>query len=191
MDATRWAAVIPGVSALAALLTAAFAIVTIRQAAQDSRDRTRPVVIVRLTPGPKLSHGYLYLIMQNMGDSVARDLAVTFDPEMTSRETDAGQRLIAGPFIRRRYSRKMPLLAPKERLSNTYYAFEHALQSGVPKTCRVSVEYRDDRDKTYRDSVLLDVDAHGEATSANPGGKDYDKRQTQGIEAAVWELWGR
>jgi hypothetical protein len=95
-------------SAMASLATVAAAVVgiwTLVSLRQDSRDRTRPVMIAERRPN--VLSDIAELIVRNVGQSVAKNVTFKFDPELPVLE---GAEAVGKttPFLRRRYSRTFP-----------------------------------------------------------------------------------
>ena len=191
MDASVWA----GVSAMASVVTAAVAAVTLNGSRRDSRDRSRPVVVARLRKGPSTSHGVVYLVVSNLGVSVARQVQITFDPKLPEYEmTLDGQAGVVAPFIRRRYEEPIAVLAPTQSLANIYYysGTTGGNLENVPDELTVGVSYLDDRGRKYEDAFPLKVQDIILETQSNPGGSnDAVKRQNVALESISWELWDR
>ncbi|XKK40761.1 hypothetical protein HFP72_09835 [Nocardiopsis sp. ARC36] len=135
-----------------------------------------------------------YLVIENLGQSVARSLEVDFDPPLPEYETtDDGQPGVVAPFLRKRYSRPIAMIAPGQRLKNIYFYIASGVDGNVepvPDQFTVSVLYTDDHGKPYKDSFPLDTKLLGMETQSNPGsGNNPTKRQNQALEAIAWELW--
>lgn len=81
MDSAAWAATFAGVSALGAVTTAVIAAWSLKGSRDDSRERSRPVIVAELQRNP-LTHGAQSLIVRNYGASVAKDVSVKFDPAL-------------------------------------------------------------------------------------------------------------
>ena len=105
------------VSATAAVVTALVAVVAIRATASDSRRRARPYVIVDLRPDQDHPSGTMDLIIENVGQSAARNLAITFVPPLVISEEKSENLLW---WIGERYKTPVPLLAPGQQLANTW-----------------------------------------------------------------------
>lgn len=194
MNAQEWAAIFAGLSTLAAIITAIIAAWSLAGSRRDSEDRTRPLVIATLKPGPTMSHGVNYLTIENAGQSVARGVAVAFDPPLPDYEfTEDGQKAVVAPFLRRRYGSKIEMLAPGQSLRNVYSYHSVGTDGNVepvPDEFIVTVRYTDDHGKPFEDSFLLDVGLLNMETLSSPSdSNDAVKRQNQALEAIVWELW--
>ncbi|MGC0252166.1 hypothetical protein [Pseudactinotalea sp. Z1748] len=181
-------------SALAAIVTASIAAWSLVGSRRDSRDRSRPLVIASLRKGPTMSHGTTYLVIENVGSSVARDVGVSFDPPLPNYETtDDGQPGIVGPFLRKRYSSTIPMIAPGHRMKNVYSYHAVGVDGNVepvPDQFTVTVRYSDDRGRPYQDSFPIDRERLGYETQTNPADtNDPVKRQNKALEAIAWELW--
>lgn len=141
-----------------------------------------------------MSHGVSYLVIENAGQSVARNVKVSFQPPLPDYETtDDGQPGVVAPFLRRRYGTPIAMIAPGHMLKNVYSYISAGINDNVepvPDEFTVSVHYDDDRGRVYRDSFPLNRNLLGLETQSNPGSSnDAVKRQNQALEAIAWELW--
>lgn len=194
MSPEIWSAAFAGASALAAIITATVASVSLMGARRDSRDRSRPLVVASLRKGPAMSFGVVYLVIENTGRSLARDIQVTFTPPLPNYEKTAdGQRGVVAPFLRKRYGDPLAILAPGQRLSNVYSYVAEGIDGNVepmPDQLSVSLEYLDDHGRHYADTFHLDRGNLGLETRANPSeDNDAVRRRNQALEAIAWELW--
>lgn len=153
-----------GLGAVSAIATAVVAIIALQNTAQDSRDRARPMVLAELRPAAD-SHDVIMLVVRNAGPSVARDVSVGFDPEITLPE-DTSQ--LVTPFLLRRYERPIPSLAPGQELLNVWFDTDHSKDPDergslpnaepIPDVATVQVAYRGTGRRLYTDTFRLDVD---------------------------------
>src|SRR5674476_1568029 len=97
-----------GLAALAAVGTAAIAIVALRSTAADSRDRSRPYVLAELSLATD-SDTSIDIVIRNAGLSVARNVHVRFDPVLVV--PGDGRRYVT-EYTVRRYATPIPTLAP-------------------------------------------------------------------------------
>jgi len=157
------------VTGIAAVVTGLVAIFTLLALRSDSRDRTRPVVSADLLP-VTLSHGTSELVIQNVGPSVAKEVQVTFDPNITE---DIGQ---MAAYIARRYSKVIPTMGPGRRLTNVYGHWvgdsSDKLDEPVPKDLTVSISYKDTHGRRYTDSYELSVGTLRNQTTTSPSNTD-------------------
>ena len=141
-----------------------------------------------------MSHGVSYLVIENAGQSVARDVEVSFNPPLpTYTTTDDGKPGVVAPFLRRRYANPIAMIAPGHRLKNVYYYITAGTNGNVepvPDQVTVSVRYIDDHGRTYEDAFPLDCELVALETQSSPGANnDAVKRQNKALEAIAWELW--
>lgn len=125
------------VGGIAAAATALVAIGTLLAASRDSKERTRPVIVVeyRIPPFPYMT---LELVVRNVGASTARNIRVAFDPPLP----DTGRQASFAPFVTRRYSQPITVLGPGQELSNAVHIDEvNPSNCDVPDDMNVSVEY--------------------------------------------------
>ena len=196
LEPSTVAATFSGVSALAAVATASVAGYALVGSRRDSRDRSRPVVVARLKLGPRSSHGDMYLVVSNVGQSVARGVLVTFDPALPTGEiTASGKPRVVGPFISRRYAEPIATMAPGEQFANlfNYIAGRGDDEEAIPERTEVHIAYTDDHGRSYIDTFVLSLDDYATETTKGPGdgGTDWTKRQARALESAVYELWRR
>jgi hypothetical protein len=176
-------AVWAGVTGVSALVTGSVAILTLRALRQDSLDRTRPVIVVEVLP-VVLSHGTSELVVQNVGQSVAKHVRLTFDPPITE---DMGQ---MAAFLARRYSQTIPTMAPGRRLTNIYAHWvgdgSDNLAEPVPKQFAATAVYVDAHGRVYEDSYELSLQTLRNQTTSSPSNTDpagIQKRLVQALEA--------
>lgn len=194
MDTVSWSATFAGISALAAIVTAGIAGWSLVGSRKDSRDRTRPLVVASLRKGPTMSHGVSYLVVENAGQSVARNVEVSFDPPLPAYETtNDGQPAVVAPFLRKRYGSPITMIAPGQRLKNVYSYIAMGVNGNVepvPDQVTILVRYIDDHRRRYEDSFPLDREVLGLETQSNPDDTNEPvARQNMALEAIVWELW--
>lgn len=150
-----------GLAALAAVGTAAIAIIALRSTAADSRDRSRPYVLAELSLATD-SDTTIDIVIRNAGLSVARNVHVRFDPVLVV--PGDGRRYVT-EYTVRRYAKPIPTLAPGQRLSNIWWSGHMApggtsliSEEPTPEECTVTIEYWDDRRRRYHDDFPLVVD---------------------------------
>ncbi|MBO9555582.1 hypothetical protein [Cellulomonas sp.] len=143
------------ISTIATVVTALVAIGALLAAARDSRERARPYITVELAPAP-LSGFSAVLRVVNSGQTVARDVVLKFEPELTPREPKPGSN-DAIRSVARRYSEPIPNLSPGQALTNTWQTWtDHGVLSSAPERCTVAVSYRSGR-RVIRESFILDT----------------------------------
>jgi hypothetical protein len=161
---------------------------------RDSRDRTRPVIIASLRRGPTMSHGVSYFVVENVGQSIARNVQVSFDPPLPDYDTtEDGQQGVVAPVLRKRYGRPIAMIAPGHRMKNIYSYLAAGVTGNVepvPDQVTVRVRYTDDHGWPYSDSFPLDRELLGLETQSSPGREnDPTLRQNKALEAIAWEIW--
>lgn len=146
------------VSATAAVVTATVAVFAILATVLDSGRRTRPYVIVDLRPDHDHPSGTMNLIIENVGQSAARDLVLEFLPPLAISE-DKSENLLW--FVGERYRAPVPLLAPGQQLANTWRIAHSRLKDEGkigPAVTSARVSYRGGgRRKRYSDTFELNA----------------------------------
>lgn len=149
------------ISAFAAVVTAVIAIVALSSTARDSRDRSRPLVFAMFREA-EFSDSAFDLVIKNFGTSAARDLTVTFEPQLTAE--DRKDELT--DFVAKRYDAPIPLLPPGGELTNTWWGGGMSPNGGnelinrlsTPEEVAVTVSYKGNRLRRYSDTFQLSAD---------------------------------
>lgn len=141
------------VSTVATVITALVAVLALRATARDSRDRTRAYVAVDLVPATR-SRSSAVLRVRNFGQSVARDVQLTFTPPLSPRARND----TVAP-VERRYRDTIPNLSPGQELKNTWQTWtDSGTLSSAPERCTVRVTYRSGRARRrLSEQFVLDV----------------------------------
>lgn len=142
-----------GIGALAAVTAARIAWSSLRQTARDSRDRSRPVVVVELGYHPNFKRA-LEIKVHNAGASLARNVRLTFDPALP---TEASDRSRYGAYAARMFASPLRTFAPGQMLSNPWWA-NH--DQSAPAQCDVTATYEDAHGQRYSDIYVLDVEPY-------------------------------
>lgn len=146
-NAGYWAAV----GGLSAAITGVVAIGALVHAARDSRERSRPVMVAEYRV-PENPYKRLYLVIRNAGASVARDIQVTFDPEMVPTTNSESTQ----PFIAKRYKNRIPSLGPGQELTNVVVIDDKdESKSDLPWDLTISISYKRGWVRRYRDEYRL------------------------------------
>jgi hypothetical protein len=176
--ATTWTAF----GTIATIAAAVVAIWTLVALKQDSADRTRPVIVAELRAAV-LTHDAEFVV-RNVGQSVARDVKVEFDPPIPVLEGDAAL-CLATPYLQRRYSRVIPTFPPGMVLYNSYqYADDN--DEPTPDDFTVTINYSDTHGRTYTDMYALTMDVlrgHAAAYPGNTDDKGMRRRTIKALEA--------
>lgn len=175
MDQTQWTALgsIAGavtalgtvVMAVAIVVTAFYAKGTLQAARDDSRERTRPVIIAEFRR-EILSKGTTLLVLKNLGASVARNVRVSFDPpppkDVASLPDDDMMK-----WIWERYAGPIMTWAPGWSVSNVIRAGHETLN---PLT--VTATYEGPDGTGYTDRYDLHPDHILKETQSGPSNTD-------------------
>jgi hypothetical protein len=169
---TMWA----GLGSAATLVTAVAAVWTLVALRQDSRDRTRPMMVAELKPSVLTDNAELHIT--NAGPSVAQNVKVDFDPPLpvlTGAEADGK----LTPFLQRRYERVIPTFTPGMVMDNLYQDATEP-DEPVPDDFAVKFTYSDTRGRRYTDAYFLSLETLRNQTGAYPStrGEDGERRRT-------------
>lgn len=142
---------------VAAALVAVFALFS---ATFDSRARSQPMVTAEFRLSAE-SDVAAELVITNLGQTPARDLRVTFDPEIELPTDVTG---IVAPFIVRRYEKPIAVLNPGQVLSNNWWVgvdeggTERVNREPTPDEVTVHLDYLGIGRRRLRDSYPLTTD---------------------------------
>lgn len=148
------------IASLAALATAIVAIVTLIRASEDSRERSRPILIAELRSDPYVP-ALQYFVVRNAGSTIGREVVVSFEPAL---EMPANTQGIGAPFIVDRYSAPIATFAPGLELSNVWFSGSRTSEGWeqrepLPETFTARLDYRGPRGKrSYSDTFSLTTD---------------------------------
>lgn len=156
-----WAGLFAGVSALAAVSTAWFALQSLKAAMEDSAERSRPVVVAELKPDPTSFNRVIFAVV-NYGVGSAHNVQVTFDPAPLVIANDPREVGIADA-IDERWSRPLNLLPPGGQRRNVYYELDDETNENdqpLPDAFTAHVTYdapRGGKPHTYTESFELSM----------------------------------
>lgn len=186
-----------GLGAAATVMTALVAIYALRQAAIDSRERSRPVVLAEFRRAEN-SHSTIDLVIRNAGLSVARDVQVTFDPKPAMPADASG---LLTPYLLKRYAAAIPTLSPGQELSNIWFSGqvppgggpEMVNQEPTSDEVTVLIAYRGTGRRVYRESFPLHVDVvrmmtYSTSSDSVPGRIDGIYKSLQSLDQSVKRL---
>jgi hypothetical protein len=161
---TTWAAM----ASVATVMAAVVGIWTLVSLRQDSRDRTRPVMIAEIRPG--VLSDVAELLVRNAGPSVAKNVRFTFNPALPVLEgAEAAGKLT--PYLKRRYSRTVPTFGPGMVMHDVYQSASEPFEP-VPDDFTLTVDYDDTHGRHYTDSYELSVTTLRDHTRTEPGDRD-------------------
>ncbi|BBY98369.1 COG1361 family protein [Mycolicibacterium fallax] len=176
--ATTWTAF----GSLATITAAVVAIWTLVALKRDSADRTRPVILAELRAAVLTRDAEF--IVRNVGQSVARDVKVDFDPPLPVLEGDAAEGL-ATPYLQRRYSQVIPTFPPGLALYNSYQDANDN-DEPTPDDFTATITYYDMHGHKYTDSYDLTMDVlrgHTAGYPSNTDDKGMQRREVKALEA--------
>jgi hypothetical protein len=125
-------------------------------------DQARPYVVVDF----EFRNVLIYLRIQNIGKTMARDVRVKFDEPLTSTLANSAA------LTSRLLSEPIPMLAPGRSVSLIFDSFpsRYERQHEFPLSYSVMIEYDDDRGQPFNDPPYpLDLGSYAEA-SLDPKG---------------------
>ncbi|NGO45993.1 COG1361 family protein [Streptomyces ureilyticus] len=196
---TNWPAWISSGAAVGGAGAAWFASIngvrTLRQTRADSVNRSRPMVAAEFRDAYP-AHATLYLVVRNYGPSVAKNVRVTFTPEIPDPNPEKAERSVI-PYLKERYGRVIPTLTPETELKNVYFSGRAGEDDvfvnweDVPDQLRVTITYEStDRKQSYEDTYDLDValmQGETRVTSSRSIEKQVQeiRKALQGIQSAA------
>jgi hypothetical protein len=191
-----WTVLLAAVSAVAILVTAVIAIMTLRELRADSRERTRPFVVASLERPPAMYGAVgLDLVIRNSGVTAARDLRVGFAPDPLiideTGEQDPRDRKAAEQLVEM-FSRPIGVLPAGRRLRMRYYWSQEDPEDRsrmrnaypLPSDLTVSLSYQGQDRTPFEDEYRLAVSDVKE----NHGLASHSTDQLRDIQQAIANL---
>jgi hypothetical protein len=148
-DAATWTALAAWSTVGIYLALGIFAWIQVLQARRLREEQARPFVVVDFEPG-----FLIYLTVENIGRTMARDLTIHFDPPLDStlaqpREIDESPPLHGEPI---------PTLPPGKQIRVVFDQYGERLGSDLPRSYQVEVRYRGPFGQKYPpDTYRLDL----------------------------------
>lgn len=120
----------------------------VHEARKLREEQARPFVIVDFEPG-----WLVYLTVENLGRTMARDISIHFDKPLTSSLPGRSE-LDESPLFRE----PIPALPPGKKIRVLFDQIHDRLEAGLPLTYDVEVSYRGPtRGKPWKDTYRLDL----------------------------------
>lgn len=171
--------------AIAVIVTAVIAARTLNSARDDSRARSRPMMVAEFRREP-LSHGAVLLVMKNVGASVASDVRVTFVPSAPVSIEDLPDSDL-WKWVYRRYASPVSTWSPGWTLSNVVRTGDDRLEHLV-----IHVSYKGHDGTPYTETFQLRADhILNETTSTPSKSKDpavLEQQKVSALQALVREI---
>jgi hypothetical protein len=176
-----------GVSGVATASAAVVAILSLLALRRDSADRSRPQMSADLRP-VALSRGTSELVIENVGQSVAKNVQVTFEPPLPDLKGPEAANKVT-PFLRRRYEHAIPTIPPGRQLYNVYSVGVPGSGNNLvndeptPQDVTVTISYENARGKRFVDSYELSLRPLQNETESSPSNTDEKGMQRRHIKA--------
>jgi hypothetical protein len=135
-----------------------------------------------------LTMGTSELVIENVGQSVAKNVRVTFDPPLPDLQGPEAADKVT-PFLRRRYEHAIPTMPPGRQLFNIYSVGVPGSGSTLvndeptPEDVTVAISYENVRGRKFSDSYELSVRTLSNETESNPSNTDERGMQRRHIRA--------
>ncbi|WP_166905936.1 hypothetical protein [Mycobacterium sp. DL440] len=177
VPATTWTA-FGSIATVSAAVVAIFTLVSLKQ---DSADRTRPVLIAELKHAVLTQNSEL--LIRNVGQSVARNVKVDFDPPLPDPADGGGEERVGvlTPYLQRRYSRVIPTFPPGMAMDNYYQGAND--DEPVPDDFTVTISYVDAHGRKYTDAYELTMGTLRDQSGSYPGNRDDPGMQRRWVKA--------
>lgn len=182
-----------GVQSLATVIAAFSALVaarTLSNSRRETEEQNRPFVRVRFKKGlENTSKSSIYLLVENIGRTAARDVKVGFSPPLP--DPDHAVNTVIVRALHDRFARTIPTLAPGEKLASVWWtkSLEDAGDTLPKGDVEVHVNYKDLGDRTHLDTFSLSTSILKDETRHKVRSSDPQKHLARAVEDIGWELW--
>lgn len=174
---------ITGVAAAAAIFTLWVGISTLRaskrnyeQQERDSREANRPMMVAELQLRPYLQRRG-FLVISNLGRTVARNVQVTLDPPIDRAHVLNEHYRSTINAIQTRYADPIPVFIPGQTWTNLYWIGtfygDHEKEVDVADRFTVRISYDDGSGHDYGDEFVLDWKTLGMETLSSTSEDDH------------------
>lgn len=146
-------AIAAAVTALVALFAAVFIPIQVREARRLRVEQAQPFVVADFEPSPVWSN-IINIVVENVGETLARDVRLTFDPPLQSTHVTGEWDLNQTALIKK----GIPTMPPGRRVVALFDISHDRLKSDLPMEYRVKVEFSDSRGRVQTPlEYLLDL----------------------------------
>lgn len=142
------------VSTFFAAMSALGAWFTVREMRLDRIERTRPFVLADFT---MTSSQAIYFVVSNLGNGVAREVEVSFDPAPVDFRGRELTRLTV-------FQNPIPILQPGAEIRQLFHIGHKLFEQEVPRTFKVTVNYRGDGRIKYTQTFDIDLEQYKDMT---------------------------
>lgn len=175
---------------LVGVVSAVIALSALHRTAKDSENRSRPMVVAEFQFA-KDSPSHLDLVIRNYGPTIARNLSVEFDRDITS---DSADEWSIGQLIRRRYAgTSFHSFSPNQEFRNVWWRGKEVQGQrrlvntfDTPDSVKVTLRYEDPKGKSHCDEFELETDSFLLSTAATASTSLLGRLKT--IDASLVKL---
>lgn len=180
---------------LTAVATAIIAIIALRSTANDSRERSRPIILTFFRKSPNNESAF-DLVLHNYGVSAAFDVRVEFTPPFSAEQRSVDHMVDA---LAQRYEKPIPVMPPGADITNVWWALDFAAPNlsgknrhNIPDEAEVTISYKGNRIRRYKETVKLDTnwmkgDSSTQSSASRPG---MAKQNTESLKKIAAEMRG-
>ncbi|WP_423058691.1 hypothetical protein [Brevibacterium linens] len=163
------------VGAIGIVVTVVIAWFTLRRASQDSKDRSRPYVTVKIVEDVRTSKAFF--VVENFGQSAAYGVHIEFGDELSKAEPNISD---YGSYIRKMYSRPGLTFGPGQSRRSIYKVMPEKKDSDdviAPDRLTGTLRYYGpDRRKQYAEALVLDMTGLYYRVDVSGSSSDIERR---------------
>jgi hypothetical protein len=156
--ATTWSGVSAGAATLTLIIAALAAIIGLRQLKQArdlNEEQSRPYIVIYLQP-TEADRSLLNFVIQNIGQTAARNISIKFEPEFSRAMKLPGHDFMNAKLI----SEPIPSMPPQFEYRMIFENISDYQKLDNPRSSyTVNVRYEDRQGKKLTDSFTLDLEA--------------------------------
>lgn len=148
-----WTALSAAVTAIVALVAAAFAFLQVRQARLLREEQAQPFVVVDFESSAAWRNA-IELVVENIGKTVATQVKVTFDPPLESTQKYDSYDLAQSVLV----TQGIPTMPPGKRMTGMFDLTHVRKDSGLPMAYVATVQFSDARGRPQKPlTYVLDL----------------------------------
>lgn len=175
-----WAAIAAWATFGVALAAAWYARHQVSEARKTREEQAQPFVIVDFRPSEAWS-GLMDLVIANVGQTLARNVHVVFDPPLQSTLEKQESPLREARILRE----GIPTLPPKRDHVILFERMPDLYDSALPRSYDATVSFEDSRGRSYKLQYVLDLDVYFGTSSVEIYGAHHTAKALREIEKTL------
>ncbi|MGW4909677.1 hypothetical protein [Streptomyces sp. NPDC004270] len=167
-----------------ALLAALYARQQVTLARQLREEQAQPFVVVDFQDNPAMRQG-IDFVVENMGQTLAKNVRIVVDPPFSSTLDDTGFPLMDAPLI----AQGIPSLPPRKRIAALFDTMPERQATDLPSRYTATVHFEDARGRQQEPlTYILDLSVRRKLLSVSEYGLDDGVKALREMSKTLKEM---